>query len=92
MSVIVHIVDDDDGVRDSMRELLASFGYTVREYPSAEAFLGSPRGDVACLLVDHHMPGMSGLDLLEHLTAIGDKTPALVITGGIDPAIATRAK
>ena len=59
---IVHVVDDDEAVRDSMRALLESYGIEVHAYASAREFLvagpAQPRG---CVLVDLHMPGMSGL-------------------------------
>jgi len=88
---MVDIIDDDDAVRDSTRALLESYGYEVRDYPSAEDFLlvAEPKSD--CLLVDQHMPGMTGLDLLEHLRANGNKTPALMMTGRSDPSLEPRA-
>lgn len=91
MTMIVHIIDDDDAVRDSMRALLESYGYDAREHASAEAFLNHSEKDIGCLLVDHHMPGMTGTELLEYLRAQGDQTPALMMTGRSDPAIAVRA-
>lgn len=91
MEGIIHIIDDDDAVRDSTRALLESYGYEAREHASAEAFLSHSKENAACLLVDHHMPGMTGVELLEHLRAQGDRTPALVLTGRSDPAIAARA-
>jgi len=87
---MIDIIDDDDAVRDSTHRLLESYGYDVREHPSAEAFLNHSGGNSACLLVDQHMPGMTGLDLLEHLHARGDRTPALMVTGRSDPAMEPR--
>ena len=84
------IIDDDDAVRDSMRALLESYGYDVRDHASAEAFLGHSEKDIGCLLIDHHMPGMTGIELLEHLRATGDQTPALIITGRLTLAIKSR--
>lgn len=98
MAMVVHIVDDDDPVRDSLRALLESYGYDVWDHSSAEAFLDSaeafvdhPEKGNGCLLVDHHMPGMSGLELLEHLRALGNQAPALMMTGRGDPELAARA-
>lgn len=88
---MVDIIDDDDAVRDSTRALLESYGYEVRDYPSAEEFLLGTRADPDCLLVDQHMPGMTGLDLLEHLRAKGVNTPALMMTGRSDPSLEPRA-
>lgn len=91
MGAKIVIIDDDDAVRDSMHVLLDSYGYDVRQYASAEEFLQQATGKAGCLLVDHHMPGMTGLDLLEHLRAKGDQTPALIVTGRRDSLIISRA-
>lgn len=92
MKLTVHIIDDNDAVRDSTRALFECLGYEVREHASAEAFLDCDRREnTGYLIVDHHMPGMTGLDLLEHLRAQGDRAPALVLTGRSDPTIAARA-
>jgi two-component system response regulator FixJ len=87
---LIDIIDDDDAVRDSMHALLDAHGYDVRQHPSAEAFLSLSGDKGACLLVDYHMTGMTGLELLEHLHANGDRTPALVFTGRGDPTIKLR--
>ncbi len=88
---MIDFIDDDDAARDSTHALLESHGYDVREHSSTEAFLSRSGEKGACLLVDHHMPGMTGLDLLEHLHAKGDRTSALVMTGRSDPAMVPRA-
>jgi len=88
---MVDIIDDDDAVRDSTRALLESYGYVVHDYSSAEDFLKIKTARSDCLLVDQHMPGMTGLDLLEHLRAEGDSTPALMMTGRSDPTLEPRA-
>jgi FixJ family two-component response regulator len=82
----VCIVDDDDAVRDSMRVLVESYGYPVRDYPSAMAFLSDLRDDEpGCLLLDLHMPGMDGLELVELLRRRRVLTPAIIVTGRKDP-------
>lgn len=88
---MVDIIDDDDAVRDSTRALLESYGYEVRDHASAEHFLKNAGHKPDCLVVDQHMPGMTGLDLLEHLRARGDQTPALMMTGRSDPTLEPRA-
>ncbi len=91
MTHLVDIIDDDDAVRESTRALLESYGYSVRDFASAEAFLNLKGGKAACLLVDHHMPHLTGLDLLERLREKGDHTPALVVTARSDASIPVRA-
>jgi two-component system response regulator FixJ len=88
----VSIIDDDAGVRDSLKVLLESNGYEVDDYESAEAFLEErqPR-DVGCLLLDVRMPGMDGLSLQEMLTARRESPPIILITGHGDIAMAVRA-
>ena len=82
----VYIVDDDEAVRDSMRVLLESSGFVARDFASADLFLHSDTGDMGCLLLDLHMPGISGLELLRLLRGRGMKRPVIVISGRRDPA------
>ena len=88
---LVHVVDDDDAVRDSMRALLESHGFEVRDYASAKEFLaGAPLKLTGCVLLDLHMPGMSGLELLDALRARGSKLPVIALTGRSDSALKER--
>ena len=69
---IVSIVDNDASLRRSVGNLLTSAGFRVQAFASAEEFLASPqRANTGCLVLDLRMAGMSGLDLLKHLGAIG---------------------
>ena len=88
----VFVVDDDRDVRETLRMLLESDHRIVETYPSAEAFLEtwSPDRD-GCLLVDAHMDGLSGIDLIERLHAEGHTLPAIVITGFGDVKMAVRS-
>jgi FixJ family two-component response regulator len=87
----VVIVDDDPSVCRALSRLLLACGLRVETYPSAEAFLATSCSfDVACLVVDVQMSGMSGLDLLDRLAAAGVVVPAIVITAHDD--VATHAR
>jgi two-component system response regulator FixJ len=89
----IYLVDDDEAVRDSFCVLLQGFGMEVLPFESAEAFLAAgPIARSACLVFDHHMPGMTGLDLLELLRANGNDTPAIIITGRADRVVQERAR
>jgi len=89
---IVHVVDDDEAVRDSMRALLESYGIEVQAYASAREFLvAGPAQRRGCVLVDLHMPGMGGLELLEALKAQGSRIPVIAITGRSDSILKERA-
>ena len=88
---VVFVVDDDAAVRDSMRALLECLGVEVRDYPSAKDFLRSMCANSnGCLLVDFHMPGMTGVELLERLRAQGNPMPVIVMTGRSDTALKER--
>jgi two-component system response regulator FixJ len=89
-SRIVAVVDDDIDVLDSLKFLLETAGYAVSAYPSATAFLDD-RTRPACLIVDQHMPGMTGLELIARLRRDAAEVPALLITAAPGPPIAARA-
>lgn len=88
---MVAIVDDDVAVRDSLRFLLEVVGCTVEAFASAAEFLQANVQDFACLILDHHMPNMTGLQLAERLRADGSDIPILLVTGSPSPAIVARA-
>ena len=89
---IVHIVDDDDAVRQSLAFLLSSAGLPVRLYDSAATFLaGLSTPQDGCLITDVRMPGMSGIDLLKALREKACSMPAIVITGHGDVPLAVEA-
>lgn len=84
-SRLIYLVDDDPTLCSAMRGVLTEAGYAVRDYPSAEAFLGAyQRGGNACLLVDARLPGLSGIELLANLREAGDDIPSIMITGFTD--------
>ena len=91
-SPIVHIVDDDAAVRESLAFLLSSAGVAVRLYDSATAFLaGLPEIKGGCLITDMRMPCMTGLELLNELKAKACGLPAIVVTGHGDVPLAVEA-
>ncbi|HEX5127646.1 MAG TPA: response regulator transcription factor [Rhodocyclaceae bacterium] len=89
---LVHIIDDDEALRDSLVWLLESTGLKVASYPSAEAFLQSwTLSFTGCLVLDIRMPGMSGLELHEKLNAMHSTLPVIFITGHGDVPMAVTA-
>jgi two-component system response regulator FixJ len=91
-SFVVHIVDDDEGVRQSLAFLLSTAGIPVRLYESAIAFLAALPGlQGGCLITDVRMPGMTGLELIRELSARSVPLPAVVITGHGDIRLAVEA-
>lgn len=78
---LVAVVDDDESVRESLPDLLREFGFAVRAFPSAEAFLASDCvSQTRCLILDVVMPGMSGPDLQRELTLRRQEIPIVFIT------------
>jgi two-component system response regulator FixJ len=88
---VVAIVDDDPAVLDSLKFLLEVVGYIVATYSSAQEFLDSPTNWPACMIVDQHMPGMTGLELAQKLHDEKAGIPLLLITGAPSPSIVARA-
>ncbi len=79
---IVFVVDDDQSVCASLKLLIESNGYCAVTFKSAEDFLGSSFGENACcLILDIHLPGMSGFKLQEHLVKSKTRIPVIFITG-----------
>jgi two-component system, LuxR family, response regulator FixJ len=89
---IVHVIDDDEAVRQSIEFLLRTSGVTARTYDSASAFLDVlPTIDSGCIITDVRMPGISGIDLLRHLGEMQIRIPVIVITGHGDVPLAVEA-
>jgi two-component system response regulator FixJ len=89
---VVHLIDDDDGVRQAVAFLLTTSGFAVRVYESAAAFLKAlPSVQPGCVLTDVRMPGMDGLALQRELKARGIGLPVIVITGHGDVPLAVEA-
>lgn len=88
----VFIVDDDNGVRSSLRILLKSVGLNATPFASAQEFLASYHPDQpGCLILDIRMPGMSGLELQEELNSRAAALPVVFISGHADVPMAVEA-
>jgi FixJ family two-component response regulator len=88
----VYVIDDDDAVRDSMRALLESLGVDVSDFGSAGDFLAAvTRPMNGCMLLDLHMPGMTGLELLEVVRRRKWNLPVIILTGRSDELLRERA-
>jgi FixJ family two-component response regulator len=89
---LVYVVDDDEGVRDSLRLLLKAVGLAGRAYSSATEFLDSHDPEQhGCLVADIRMPGMNGLELQDELNQRGAPIPLIFITGYGDVPMAVDA-
>ncbi|HTW28952.1 MAG TPA: response regulator FixJ [Acetobacteraceae bacterium] len=87
----IHIVDDDDAIRDSLRVLLEAAGFHVRTHADPAEFLGAAPGCSGCVLTDLRMPGMDGLELQQRLAERRIDLPVIVMTGQGDIPLAVRA-
>jgi FixJ family two-component response regulator len=82
----VAIVDDDESVRKALRRLLHARGHDADLYASGEEFIRSLSGHLPdCVLLDLHMPGMTGLDVQHYLTKSNIPVPVIIITGHDQP-------
>ena len=89
---IVHVIDDDEAIRQSLAFLLQAAKLEVKTYASAMAFLDAlPDTASGCVITDVRMPGMSGVDLLRRLKELKIGVPVIVITGHGDVALAVEA-
>lgn len=91
-NAIIHVIDDDEGVRRTLAYVLASAGFAPRLYAAAEAFLAqpAPHSQLGCVLADVRLPGMTGLELVQRLMDLGSGCPVVVMSGvgDIDMAVA----
>lgn len=89
---LVHVIDDDEAMRDSLAFLLECEGIEVRTYESAIAFLAAAdKRERGCIVTDVRMPGMNGLELVRRLAELGVDDPVIVITGHADVPLAVQA-
>jgi FixJ family two-component response regulator len=89
---LVRVVDDDESVRRSVCELLRSVGFSVAFYGSAQDFLATDEPEApGCLVLDVHLPGLTGLDLQQELVGTGRALPIVFLTGLGDIPMSVRA-
>jgi FixJ family two-component response regulator len=89
---VVAIVDDDASLRRALARLLRTVGWQAVTFASAEAFLQADlQKPPDCLVLDLWLPGMSGMELLEHLRTLGSTLPVILITGRDDVQMRLRA-
>ena len=91
-SPLIHLIDDDDAVRDSLALLIATIGLRVQPWSDPQAFLaGFDRDGIGAIVLDVRMPGISGLAVLERLQAEGVDQPVVMLTGHGTVAMCRRA-
>ena len=91
-AAIVFVVDDDEGIRQSLKNLIGSVGLQVKVFASAQEFLRSKLTDVpGCLVLDVRLPGLSGLDLQKRMVEADMEIPIIFITGHGDIPMTVRA-
>lgn len=91
-NVVVHVVDDDAAIRDSLKLMLQTRGFSVRVYSSASTFLARiGRQGSGCVVADARMPEMTGVALLERMRALGLLLPVVIITASADAELAAAA-
>jgi len=91
-SGVIHLIDDDDGVRQSLAFTLTTAGLAVRVYDSAETFLDALDGvQPGCIVSDIRMPGVDGLELQRRLKGLGVNLPVIIMTGHADVRLAVDA-
>lgn len=86
----VHLIDDDEGVREAVAILLTEAGFTVRSYKSGLEFLATP-ASAGCIVSDIRMPELDGLELQQRLNKTGNTLPIIFITGHGDIQMAVQA-
>jgi len=89
---VIHVIDDDEALRDSLTFLLRTAQIETRPHATAAAFFDElPRGELSCVITDVRMPGLSGIDLLKRLKELKIDVPVIVITGHADVRLAVEA-
>jgi FixJ family two-component response regulator len=89
---VVHIIDDDQSLRDALDSLIRSVGYETRTYGAVRDFIDAKKSDQpGCLVLDVRLPGQSGLDFQAQLADLGIHLPVILMTGHGDIPMSVRA-
>ena len=89
---VILVVDDDEAVRDSLRNMMKSEGFEVRAFSNGRDLLNEASlPAIGCLVVDYHMPAMNGLELVSALRGRGVSIPAILFTGNPTKYVRDRA-
>lgn len=89
---VIFLVDDDEGVRNSLRNMMEGEGFVVHAFSSGHDLLNDASlPATGCLVVDYHMPAMNGLELVSALRSRGVSIPAILITGNPTKYVRDRA-
>jgi two-component system response regulator FixJ len=88
---VIHVIDDDEAVRDSIAFLLETAGLSVRTYDSGLTFLSAADTPPGCIVTDVRMPDISGIELVRRFKGAGRRDPVIVITGHADVPLAIEA-
>jgi FixJ family two-component response regulator len=88
----IAVVEDDEGLRTALQQLLRSAGFGATTFGSAEDFLANAnRAELGCVIADINLPGITGVELVKRLGSNGDRVPAVLMTGRRDAATAELA-
>jgi FixJ family two-component response regulator len=89
---VVHVIDDDESLRDALDLLLPTVGFEARTYASVQQFLDArARDGLGCIVLDVRLPGISGLDFQSQLAGFGIHLPVILMTGHGDVPMSVRA-
>ena len=92
-SIRIAVADDDEAVRDAFAALIEAYDFDVRAFSSGTDLLRAHAAQPAhCLVIDHQMPGLNGLDVLQTLRDNGDATPVILIAGMPNKAVHAKAR
>jgi FixJ family two-component response regulator len=84
---VIAVVDDDEPLREALGSVLKAAGYSIAAFSSAEEFLDADRRNIACLILDVRLPGISGVELQRRLLDTGSPVPIIFVTAHGDTSL-----